>query len=276
MILKSSVVNLLDLKLMLLLINQVRDAKIKVFGSLKHGTEEECSDWRKLAASLKVKINFIIFLRKEWYFDMMPFILLISFTIFQIIVKIIFLHILNSKVLKLGKGWVCLHSKIHSCYNFSWELLAFGCHKRVSCHDFCTLFQSPILCVLLLLLCSLNTQNTLHCLQRFWKVLFLRAMLKKKSVIMKRYVILQSYGWHVCGLMYSNKQGDKIVVAFMWINTNGIGNDPISFDIRIRRLDNMTYYCSNNPSNPNTSLPTLGYWRGSSWGFWSISRDYNL
>ncbi|RVW41982.1 Tripeptidyl-peptidase 2 [Vitis vinifera] len=33
---------------------KVRDAKIKVLGSLKHGTDEERSEWRKLAASLKL------------------------------------------------------------------------------------------------------------------------------------------------------------------------------------------------------------------------------
>ncbi|WKA07238.1 hypothetical protein VitviT2T_025087 [Vitis vinifera] len=32
---------------------EVRDAKIKILGSLKHGTDEERSEWRKLAASLK-------------------------------------------------------------------------------------------------------------------------------------------------------------------------------------------------------------------------------
>lgn len=43
---------------------QVRDAKIKVLGSLKQETDEECSDWKKLAASLKASAFLYHLLRK--------------------------------------------------------------------------------------------------------------------------------------------------------------------------------------------------------------------
>ena len=41
--------------LMLLLVNQVRDAKIKVLSSLKQDSDEERSEWKKLSVSLKVR-----------------------------------------------------------------------------------------------------------------------------------------------------------------------------------------------------------------------------
>lgn len=37
-----------------MLLNQIRDTKIKVLASLKQGIEEERSEWRKLSVSLKV------------------------------------------------------------------------------------------------------------------------------------------------------------------------------------------------------------------------------
>ena len=40
--------------------NQVRDAKIKVLSSLKHSTDEELSEWKKLSNSLKVMFNFFV------------------------------------------------------------------------------------------------------------------------------------------------------------------------------------------------------------------------
>lgn len=40
---------------MLLLVNQVRDAKIKVLSSLKQDSDEERSEWKKLSVSLKVR-----------------------------------------------------------------------------------------------------------------------------------------------------------------------------------------------------------------------------
>lgn len=36
------------------LVHQVRDAKIKVLGTLKQESDEECLEWKELAASLKV------------------------------------------------------------------------------------------------------------------------------------------------------------------------------------------------------------------------------
>jgi hypothetical protein len=44
----------LSLDLLTTCIPQVRDAKIRVFSSLKQDTDEERSEWKKLSASLKV------------------------------------------------------------------------------------------------------------------------------------------------------------------------------------------------------------------------------
>lgn len=37
------------------LVDQVRDAKIKVLVSLRQDSDEECSEWKKLSDSLKVQ-----------------------------------------------------------------------------------------------------------------------------------------------------------------------------------------------------------------------------
>lgn len=54
----------LQLLMLVMHVNQVRDAKIKVLGSLKQETDEECSDWKKLAASLKASAFLYHLVRK--------------------------------------------------------------------------------------------------------------------------------------------------------------------------------------------------------------------
>jgi hypothetical protein len=46
--------------LMLLLVNQVRDAKIKVLSSLKQDGDEERLEWKKLSVSLKVRAYLLV------------------------------------------------------------------------------------------------------------------------------------------------------------------------------------------------------------------------
>jgi hypothetical protein len=49
---------------MLLLVNQVRDVKIKVLSSLKQDGDEERLEWKKLSVSLKVRAYLVIFWMK--------------------------------------------------------------------------------------------------------------------------------------------------------------------------------------------------------------------
>lgn len=50
-----------NLKVKFDLINQVREAKIKVFASLKQSTDEERSEWKELSVSLKVELILLLF-----------------------------------------------------------------------------------------------------------------------------------------------------------------------------------------------------------------------
>lgn len=61
---------------------------------------------------------------------------------------------------------------------------------------------------------SLNIQNTLLCLQRFWKVCFLRVMIQTKFAMMKRWVLYK----HIVNKLNSWKIRRKKLIISWWFN----------------------------------------------------------